>query len=171
MKYEDLKEELGDLIHEFTQENFEMGYNPIEDIICELEHNSEYISIKEEDSLSKIWDNDSAYEEYEAYKENARWEYRCRLREKMAPEFYETYFLPFFNSRLKDVYDNDLTEELEFYKPTFEEWLFMILAVMTEYYFREKYPISYDRLNWFKLDLLRGRFKSDIYGRYNSIPW
>ena len=96
MKYEDLKEELGDLIHEFTQENFEMGYNPIEDIICELEHNSEYISIKEEDSLSKIWDNDSAYEEYESYKENARWEYRCRLREKMAPEFYETYFLPFF---------------------------------------------------------------------------
>jgi hypothetical protein len=38
MKYEDLKEELGDLIHECTFENFDNGYDPISDLIDDFEN-------------------------------------------------------------------------------------------------------------------------------------
>lgn len=171
MKQEYLKLKLGDLIQHCTEVNFKKGYDPIGDIINEFEYNCELDPISQEivDKHYQEWWDDIQI--YEMQKEHIRWEYRCRLREQMAPGFYETYFLPFFNTTLKEVYENDQTEELKFYKPPFEEWVFMILAVMTEYYFREEYPFSYDRLNWFNLDLHRGRFKTDIFRRYNAVTW
>ncbi len=171
MKIEDLKQEVGDLIHECSYENFCKGYDPISDFINECEYNCELDPVSQVEYEKYLDECDAENYSYDLYKENMRWGYRCRLREKMAPDFFETYFLPFFNRTLKPVYDNDLTEELKFYKPKFDEWVFMILAVMTEYYFREKYPFSYIRPNWFNLDLNRGEFNSEIYGRYNAVTW
>ena len=164
METKDWNEEIKKAIKLGAMEDFDKGYNPVEDIICQIEYDSDC-------NYDPSIEDEIIYEQYEYYKEHVRWEYRCRLREQMAPGFYETYFLPFFNTTLKEVYENDQTEELKFYKPPFEEWVFMILAVMTEYYFREEYPFSYDRLNWFNLDLHRGRFKTDIYRRYNAVTW
>ena len=171
MNYENLNQELGELIHQCTEENYLKGYDPIGDFINEAEYKCELdpISQDEADERNNDWWNEMQI--YEMQKEDMRWRYRCGLREKMAPMFFETYFLPFFKTTLKEVYDNALTEELKFYKPPFEEWVFMILAVMTEYYFREEYPFAYDRLNWFNLDLHRGSFKTDIFRRYNAVTW
>lgn len=171
MKEFNANKEIKKIIQINPQEGFDKGFNPIEDLVCELEYDSEYISNTKDNDFSRIFEEDDLIEQYENYKERRRWEYRCHLREKMAPDFYASYFLPFFDSTLREVYDKDLTEELEFYKPPFEEWIFMILAVMTEYYFREKYPFTYDRLNWFNLSLHRGKFKSEIYRRYNAVTW
>lgn len=171
MKEKNLNQEINKSIQLGPMEDFDKGYNPVEDIICQLENDSEYdSSIHDNEFWRKLYEEERI-EEYERYKENERWEYRCRLRGEMAPGFYQTYFMPFINKTLKEVYDNDQTEELKFYKPPFEEWIFMILAVITEYYFREEYPFVYDRLNWFNLNLHRGHLKNEINRRYNAVTW
>ncbi len=167
----DKNQEICDIINQNNEVNIMLDLIKIDEIICEIEHNNESESKIEDDLIFDLTENDMDIDSYYACKEDMRWRYRCNLREQMAPIFYETYFLPFFNTTLKEVYDNDQTEELKFYKPPFEEWIFMILAVITEYYYREEYPFVYDRLNWFNLNLHRGNSKSEINSRYNAVTW
>lgn len=48
MKYEDLKEELGDLIHECTQKKFEKGFDPIGETIDDYETNNSLCSLEQD---------------------------------------------------------------------------------------------------------------------------
>ena len=176
MKYEHLKQGLGVLINECTYENFCKGYDPIENIIIEAEYKSEYTLIEEKEDeeywellFKKEGSNDE--EGYYLHKEMIYLDNLRNSREKMAPGFYQKYFLPFFNKTLKEVYDKDQTEDLKFYKPTFEEWTFMILAVMTEYYFREIYPSVNNKTKTFILDINRADLNSYIYNSYNPVIW
>jgi hypothetical protein len=186
-----LQEKLGDLIHQCTYENFKMGYDPMSDIITDEEYKCDLdpVTQAEVDLEYDIWLYEYRASEY--WSEYEKWEKRCKLREITAPEFYDKYFKPFFDTTLKNVYDNKLTEELKFYKPSFDEWIFMILVVMTEYYFRERYPcnhprtdrgtIDFERINQYIIDfqlmdvftLHLDRNSSDyhIKNRYNALSW
>lgn len=163
--------EIEEIIHLNNKGKIMLDLIKIDETICEIEHINELESKIEDDVIFDLTEDDKYIDSYEACKEDMRWRYRCNLREQMAPIFYETYFLPFFNTTLKEVYDNNLTEELKFYKPSFKEWVFMVQAVMTEYYYREEYPFTKDSMSWFKLDLDQGNLKTDIYNRYKSVTW
>lgn len=171
MKAEEIKQQLGELIADVSEENFRKGYDPISDLINDIEYCIDFNPIQEEEYERRIEDYyiDSASHDIQV--EMERWIYRCSLREKMAPHIFEQYFEPFFNSTLKEVYDSKLTEELKIYVPKFDEWVFMILATMTEFYFREKYPFDDKNGKGFNLKVNLEDNESKSVLKYNAIPW
>jgi len=164
MKAEIIKKKLGVLFKDCTYENFINGYDPAGDLICIAEANSD-TEILSKDDICCIFEANEL-----ELRDNLNSQI-YQIREKTAPFIYKKYFRPFFNSTIKSVYDSNSTDELKKCKPAFDKWVFILLATMTEYYFREEYPLYDDDFKCFKLILNRCNFDSYyINDRYNSLP-
>lgn len=169
-----------------------LDYEP--DLANEMEPVSTYFRELDEDLL--LLENDGTYESseleeddidleimmFEDYYRGKEYEFKrfryaniCRMRQESAPELYIKYFEPFFNSTLKAIYDNNLLRELEFNKPEFKKWIFLMLTVMTEYYFREVLPHDSEMKGYFEMCLVKGNALSYVVPNFNkfygAIPW
>ena len=152
---ESIEEIVGTFIDQCTEENLRKGNDPLSGPL---------------NDISNILFQYLGAIEHDTTKGQYGWRQRCEVREKTAPDIYQRYFLPFINDVLRNVYDNKATIELKFFDAGFKNWVFMTLAVMTEYYFRNEYPSGDFDSNYFRLEIDKSH-QSPLYYTYSSIPW